>query len=1046
MKKIIVLTSMLFTLTSCFNSLLAQQEVIKYNRGKFVNIGNQKWDEINPDGTHHFKEVDRTNSTISLNKISDPSLTFLFDLPKNSVLLNGSVWSPITSHNISLGNPSNQELVQYEWGKFIHKGGDNWEEVNKDGSHPFREVGRSDGKITLNKVTDKSWTFVLDLNNNSVIANGSVWSKIKNHTIQINNTSPPPSSNPTTSPGSLISFVDELKGHLNGNISGNRVDGKNKVKISTSVSNISFAQMLQELGKTDPTIQSVIDAIPKELKDLTLNEVTGTFTPQDRQADLIMKSSIKNFPVTFQAGIKKINASTKSDVMSFVVGVQPGSFNQVLELIGLNQAELKDFTKLFDLSAGVLFSTMDGKIASKLPIFNNKKVGKGLNMRGTATINFDQMGGSKDQKDLIKKIIGKTELSLTANVPTNPMDTELGAEINTNFNIPFTGDPYVTFNGGKFSALMTPSNPTFSVGSSMTIHINGKSGTKTHLTFGGTGIIEPVNSSFGIGLTFQGEGGINGADGWRNPFGFPGITIFELGGQVNLEAVIPWVKGGLRGKVHLGTNKAKEIKGSMALLVDPNSPQNCLLDLELNKLSIAGFIDAFDIADIGNSELRKGLSSGLENLKVYVSPTTLKLAGKTYKQGIAFNANAKIFGWKSSYGALMDPENLHLKIDGTMDPINIQRGSTQLLSLTGATGGKSRPTLFMEVSKNKFPTADISGKIAVLKTSNRQALLEGSGKFTFDKQKLFMSTSGKLFQGDIQASCTIEATNYSNLSKANYTAVITVKDKGKVKAQLVKEIKKNMKNAYEYVKTLRKLSAPNKPFVSAYKTVFTEYKKVEDDISKSAIYILEKGLNIQEVKLDGTLNSKTTSINVVVKATIGENTINERLSLNVSNLDQAKFIEKIAKELLDNFKDKGVKLFKGLENELKKVNAPVYREVEGFISGTQVANVPKPKSGEGQLTFINEGIYTSVIRMQYYAVGIENILYFEEKLAAGQRKTIEIPKGAKLISYQYEVVVIGSPVLGKETWSFVTSKGGIDHSFKSWGSVGFAQFAEIKNR
>lgn len=960
-----------------------------------------------------------------------------------------------------------QETVQCDNGKFVHTSSDQWLEINNDGKHKFREASRINKKITLEKI-GSNWTFVLDFNNNTVLANGTFWSKINSHTLNFK-PAVAKRKNPTApiNKAAVSGFVSSIVNYISGNASSLQ---------KLEIKNITLRPLLKEMGKSSPTINNLISSIPSFiLDDIQLVNCAASADPVTKSVGLGMSAKIGQIPINLAATVAN---SKKDGKMAIAFGGQYLSLANIATLIGqaTKSDELQAIERYINFDAGFIASANSEKVTmGKLPLFNNQKIEKGLTVKGQANINFPniikEFKLNKEQTKLLKQIFGETALYMQATIPSNPSQTYMEAGVKTNIGIPSPADPsvnFLTFNGMSMGLRLDPVNTKLKCGGQMTLHLRGQNPKDvTDLQFNGDLVMEPSDQSIGLEMSFTGTKKeqdktgakkTNAEEGWKNPFGIPGIAVHKLAVGGSMEANIPWVNGAIKGDVTLGENMmgrtAKKIRGKMALGIDPNSPQSCFLDMSLSSLSIAALLDAFPVVSIpANSEFRKGLETGLSGTKVYVAPTRIAFARDVYEQGISFNTTAKIFGWQATYNLELNPDplNYKFKVHGEMNPIVMKIPKTKITVLEVKGYKAPNPKLLMEAKMGQFPNANINGQVSFLKIAKNKALATTNGKIQFDKNLMKLEAGVSLFGGDYKGNINLSASQYTNMQNAKFTSGINISSKGKVRNDLVAEIKKNMKNAEKYAKMLKEAAKPGKPFIAAYRDIYNEYKKVEDDLSKAAIYVLEKGLNIQEVKLNGSFDNTNTTFGALIKASVGGRTINENVSFQVSSLDQQKFLEQISNKILSAFKNEGNKMVKDLENNLATANAQVWSEInkagnafQKLAKGTQVAKVEKPKNGAGQLTFINEGVYSTFLEVAYFNLekhkGFKTI---KHKIPLKGRVTVKIPKGSTTITYKYGIVVVGAPILGEGVY---TTADKADDTFKNWGSLISPQFAKIKNR
>lgn len=145
---------------------------VAYADGMFRQVTDSSWIEWNENGEYMFREVGRSETSVSL--IKEDGARILLDLRRNKIRYNRRDLYDITEvsdfSEFMLVTSWSVRQVGYRGGLFQQLDDGSWIERNENGEYTFRELSRDENSVYLLK--EDGDRIRLDLNRGKIIANG----------------------------------------------------------------------------------------------------------------------------------------------------------------------------------------------------------------------------------------------------------------------------------------------------------------------------------------------------------------------------------------------------------------------------------------------------------------------------------------------------------------------------------------------------------------------------------------------------------------------------------------------------------------------------------------------------------------------------------------------------------------------------------------------------------------------------------------------------------------------------------------------------------
>lgn len=736
-------------------------------------------------------------------------------------------------------------------------------------------------------------------------------------------TTPPsePGNNEVSS--TLQRLVSEIGKHMNGGSTSANSD-------NLSVNNLTLRAFTDVLSREVEGTAAIISNIPDFLLDeVKLVQAQMTLSAGlHKEARLSLTTALGDLTSQSEFTIQQ----TSSGKAAIIFGIALPGLEQIAQLAGIsidkanggkNAQEIQKIQEYFAFNTAAVFATnnVSKNFKSSLPGLKNYTITEGMTLRGEAVAKWPAINAAIQDEDT-RKILNSlfTEesfVAFTGTVKPNSGSAILKLEFNPNLTIISPVSPYqkiITLNGFSMGVNLQSTSTSFSADGTITAHINNQEGGVTNLQFSSGFLIDAINSSIGLRATFNASNSTGGDQGWRNPLGMPGISIAELGIDGNLEAVIPWVSGGVYGEATLGfTPRDLELlgmqhkqpvplRGAMALKVDINTPQNSLINLSFSSLKVTGLLDAYPLLDLPKSSpFYQGLNSGLKKVEMYFSPIDQKIAGKDYKMGLKVKGDAEVFGWSGALDIDVRPtSNFYFGFTGRMDPLkasfDIKGTNVDIFELKGLRSGEPA-ILDVKGSLNAFPTANAKVNFSFLRIGNNPALFTGTGDINFDQTNMHLRGDANLF-GQYKGQIDLSATNYANFNSASYSASGSFKNPADFQERLTREIMANAKKGLLDAEIAKASVDPGKPFLGAIMAIYVEGKKTETSFAEALSEVLTNGFILEEVSFAGNASPQAGSFTGTIRGKIGGKSFNESITLAATAMDLNKFAEEAALAIL----------------------------------------------------------------------------------------------------------------------------------------------------
>jgi hypothetical protein len=195
---------------------------------------------------------------------------------------------------------------------------------------------------------------------------------------------------------------------------------------------------------------------------------------------------------------------------------------------------------------------------------------------------------------------------------------------------------------------------------------------KDRLLFSGELMLQPNGAT--LSATMEGT--------WREPFGIPGFTLSDVALMLGVSLQgLPTV--GLAGKAVISGTQ-----GAFAVLINSVDPAESVLSMKFSRLGLSPLLEAALSPDVRKSlpaPLLSLLSSGFEDVDVYLVPESTTIGQLYYPQGFRFKGTLRLLGWKASVNASMAFTS-GLKVEGSAEPLRLGRikKDTYAFELTAA--------------------------------------------------------------------------------------------------------------------------------------------------------------------------------------------------------------------------------------------------------------------------------------------------------------------------------------------------------------------------
>ncbi|MEZ5040728.1 MAG: discoidin domain-containing protein [Saprospiraceae bacterium] len=817
---------------------------------------------------------------------------------------------------------------------------------------------------------------------------------------------------------------------IQGTLAGGQADGA-EVVLEGTIKHISIGKLIRGIAGESPDIAQIINVIPPPFLNINIDHITAAISPTQKSFAGNMKASFGDFEVSMQPNI--------AGKMAFTIGIQPPNVSKIASLIG--SSTLNSLQQLSDFNFALIVSSANGAIKSNLPALTGEEFAatKGLNVIGQYTLN---------QKH--QQLLGVKSLNVTAQIPTNPINIRLAANVKADAKI---GNAF-TFKGITFELKPNPQDLYMGAGGDFMVHLKD-----VDLNFAGNMRLYPTEAKISPSLLLKAVGDKE-TNVWEKPFGIPGVAISQLGMAPIFTANFPWVGGSATGALEIGTT-SKRLKGEVTFSVDMANPHKSLLDGKINNLSIMSLIDAFSTKEMPNT-LRKGLSTGLNNVKTYIAPTPMNLFGKDYERGINISGQTNLFGLKSTLDLLVDPQSLTISCRGEIDKIRLESGGFTFFELSGH--NQPNALVGFTVSPTQFPELEVNGAVTVME-------IKGSTLIKINKDLLTFQVSGNLFKGAFKADVEVTAREYTDIKNADFYA--KVKMKNEMQQLLSDEIvnfirdrsadsRKALKDADLFVKKAQQSNSIPADLANEAKKGLDLLTHVERGLAVAGEYLtrglLEETFNIKEIGFEGNLNILRGQVAANTKFTIFGQDVNSQTTINLNVADARDQIKKMAEDIGKKILAEMRRSAGSIGSEVDKLIMNATNEMGNFIQkgGEWVRDVAKEignwtkewtegkkmsrslRSGEGYLSFFNNAAV--VVRVNFSFTYRGQVISNNKDLTAGYTREFFIPPGASNIVLE----VKGVATLDKEKFNkSFGSPSGLKKAYKVIGTSFNVGYREI---
>ncbi len=440
---------------------------------------------------------------------------------------------------------------------------------------------------------------------------------------------------------------------------------------TTHIPSLNLSPVIQDLCGPD-TVMSL--PVPADIMDLSLNDITLIVSPTKKFISISSSCILGKSEM-----IVSQNEQKKWVFMAAFAPPEHWKFSALDPSLGV--LDELDFS-----GTALIISSADEKKPpiSIVEIPESVSVIKGLTF--FASLNMEGLG--------LDDLMDIKSLTVSTNIGTSLASMKLSAAIDGSFKIAEN----IAMGDMKFFLRPSPTNFQLGISGAVLAKIDDDD-----LKFIGTMSIRPIERSAAFGATMIGT--------WNEPFGIKGLSMGDIAIEVGIgiipppAVVAPIV--GIAGTIGIG-----EFDGSAAVKFDTAMPSKSMIAASFNELYLNDVIQSFCDEEVYNSiplEIRETvLSSGMEDVAVYVVPQATTIGELLFDPGFKFQGKMSIADFDAEFAFILDYSS-GFAIKATIDPIIIK----DVFEITGI-ANSAGPLLDVDLRIGNDPHIMIEGKVDLL--------------------------------------------------------------------------------------------------------------------------------------------------------------------------------------------------------------------------------------------------------------------------------------------------------------------------------------------
>jgi hypothetical protein len=234
-----------------------------------------------------------------------------------------------------------------------------------------------------------------------------------------------------------------------------------------------------------------------------------------------------------------------------------------------------------------------------------------------------------------------------------------------------------------------------------------------------------------------------------HPFNFSQLSVGALAVQIGGTYTKPFVDnfGVAAQNITIGKG-ADAVKGSLAILIDFNDPDQFVLVIETPEITLLQLISCFSLPTlIAYQALPSGITTALnkivnvklkgpsegENAKVSIVPAPTHIGALAYdEEGIHAEGTLSLWGWEATTHISISPETVEMQAE--LDPIDIRIGGVDIFSLRGAEGNE-KPAFRLYLGSEETPEffMALSVNLLMMRSAVYASLDERGLKITLER-------------------------------------------------------------------------------------------------------------------------------------------------------------------------------------------------------------------------------------------------------------------------------------------------------------------------
>lgn len=422
------------------------------------------------------------------------------------------------------------------------------------------------------------------------------------------------------------------------------------------------------------------------------------------------------------------------DAKTLLAGTLPAEVASVLDILGA--LAISDPT--------IAFATED--FDDIVPPYN-LGVRPGLNLYGTLKTDQFASPGTRTFGKALKFVADLFKLdALTVRIVLHKSSTgmELSLDSVVEHDIAFLqGESFsITYKGlaVNLSVRGTPPEPSLSIISQLMLTLTYIGAEDLLLT----GALKGEAESFTAAFTLQ-----TPADKPWHPFNFSQLSVGALALQMGGTYTKPFIDNFGVAAQNITIGKGTDaVKGSLAILIDFNDPDQFVLVITTPKITLLQLVSCFSLPTlIAYQSLPSGITTAFnkivnveltgpkdgEDAKLSIVPAPTKIGALAYdEEGIHAKGKLSLWGWVAVASISISPESVDVL--AVLEPINIRVQGFDIFSVRGA-GDSEKPTFRLYLGSEETPQfyMALSVNLLMMRSAVFARLDEAGLRFTLDR-------------------------------------------------------------------------------------------------------------------------------------------------------------------------------------------------------------------------------------------------------------------------------------------------------------------------